>query len=151
MRTQLGVGLRATFGMATSRISSFTMAMTRAGGTPGSTMKSRMRRHCRGEPSRRPRMAKRDFMSWLFGITTVSQLRVSMSVERQRMSRTLPTSVSIRTQSPTCTELSTCSASPPSRLPSVSCIAKAITAVRIAEVVTRLPRSTPTARSWMKP
>ena len=127
------------------------MAITRAGGTAGSTMKLRMRRHCSGAPSIRPRIATRDFISVLFGITTVSQLRVSISVERQRMSRTRPTSSSTRTQSPTRTELSSWMARPPSRLPSVSCIEKASTAVRIAEVVMRLERSTPAPRSCTKP
>jgi len=150
-RSQVGTGERATLGMASSRISSSTVAMTRAGGTLGSTMKLRIRRHCSGMPSRRPRMVRRDFMSWLLGMTTVSQLRVSIRVERQRMSRTWPPTPSTLTQSPTCTVLSIWMARPPSRLPSVSCIAKAITAVRIAEVVTMLERSTPAPRSCTKP
>ena len=125
--------------------------MTRAGGTPGSTMKLRRRRHWLAAPSRRPRMATRCFISMLFGMTTVSQLRVSMSVERQRMSRTRPERSSTLIQSPTCTELSSWMARPASTLPSVSCMAKAITAVRIAEVVTRLARSTPAPRSCTKP
>ena len=99
--TTVAAGVRATFGMASSRISSSSVAMTRAGGTPGSTMKVRTRRHCVGAPSRRPRMATRDFMSMLLGMTTVSQSRVSSKVERQRMSRTRPDSPSTFTQSPT--------------------------------------------------
>src|SRR5437660_1262649 len=58
------------------------MAMTRAGGTPGSTMKRSARRHCSGWPSRLPRIATRPFMIMLFGMTSVSQLRVSMRRER---------------------------------------------------------------------
>jgi hypothetical protein len=121
--------------------------MMRAGGTPGSTENSRMRRHCSGALSRRPSIASRDFISWLFGITTVSQLRVSMRVERQRMSRTRPVRSSSLIQSPTCSVLSAWIARPPSTLPSVSCIAKASPAVRIAEVVTMLERSSPALRS----
>ena len=86
--TVVVAGVRATLAIGTSRISSFTMAITRAGGTPGSTMKRRLRRHCSGWPSRLPRIATRPFMIALFGMTIVSQLRVSISVERQRMSRT---------------------------------------------------------------
>ena len=126
--------------------------MTRAGGTPGSSMKLIQRRQAGALPSPRPRIDTRPFMSVLLGMSTVSQLRVSMSVVRQRMSRTRPvSSESTRIQSPTCTELSSWIASPPSTLPSVSCIEKAITAVRIAEVVTRLPRSTPAPRSCTRP
>ena len=145
------MGVRATLGIDSSRISSSMMAITRAGGTPGSTMKLSRRRHCSGAPSRWPRISTRAFISMLFGTTTVSQLRVSISVERQRMSRTRPLAVSTRIQSPMRTELSSCTATPASTLPSVSCIAKATTAVRIAEVVTMLERSSPAPRSWAKP
>jgi hypothetical protein len=90
---------------------------------------------------------KRDFISWALGITTFSPLRVRSAVKRHWICITCPVWSSMRTQSPMSSESSICSASPPSRLPRVSCIAKASTAVITADVATRLVRSTPASDS----
>ncbi len=78
-------------------------------------------------------------------MTTVSQLRVSMVVARQLISTTRPWVVSTCSQSPMAMELSSWMETPASRLPRVSCMAKAMTAVITAEVVTISPSAMPEA------
>ena len=82
---------------------------------------------------------------------TVSQLRVSMLVARQLISTTRPLVLSISTQSPMRSESSSWMATPASRLPSVSCMANASTAVMTAEVATICPSSTPALCSRSRP
>ena len=85
------------------------------------------------------------------GTTTFSPLRVSRAVKRHWMSVTWPDRSSILIQSPISSELSICRARPPSRLPRVSCIEMASTAVRMAEVANRWLSSTPARFRRKKP
>ena len=68
-------------------------------------------------------------------------------VNRQRIPTTSPVTPSISIQSPMRHVLSSCSEMPPSRLPNVDCIAKAIAAPPTAVVAMMLVRFTPTASS----
>ena len=120
---------------------------TSDGALSRSTLNHTQRRQRIAPSSRAPTTVKRFFMSQLFGTITVSRLRVSMAVWRQRMSTMRPLTSSTRTQSPTSTESSSCRTMPPRMLPSVSCMENAITAVMTADVVKRLVGSTPAVRS----
>ena len=129
-------------------VTAFTSTSHTAGGGAAMSMSKYTQRRQRVSGSaREPITVKRFFTSQPLGTTTVSRLRVSMAVWRQRISTTRPLTSSTLTQSPTRIDWSSCSTTPPRTLPSVSCIEKAITAVITAEVVTRLARSTPSMRS----
>ena len=108
--------------------------MTSEGCVRKSTLKYTQRRHCCGWFSRRPSTVTCPFMSKLLGTITVSQLRVSMAVKRQRISTMRPPTSPTFTQSPTRSDESACSAMPPMMLPSVSWNAKPSTAVSTADV-----------------
>ncbi len=148
---QLGSGDSATPGNCASRRERSTTEMIWLGSVSQLMLNHTQRRHCSGAPWCLPRMANCPFISWLLGITTVSQLRVSTSVARQLISTTRPDSSPDLIQSPTSTELSSCSDRPARILPSVSCIENASTPVITAEVVTMWLRSRPARRSSTSP
>jgi hypothetical protein len=81
--------------------------------------------------------------SWPFGITTRSSLRVTIAVERQRISLTWPVTSPTVIQSPIDMVCSSCSAMPPITSPSVCCSAKPITPVSTVEVITIDPMFAP--------
>ena len=85
-----------------------------------------------------------------FGTMIVSQSRVSTTVWRQRISRTLPClPFSSCSQSPTWIDPSSCSATPPITLPSVVWSDSARTPETIALVAMTLDRFIPDA--WSTP